>query len=210
MDGNILKPCPFCGGKIELVQHSTDSWGIQHNQNCPMQQTKAVTMAWRNKDLVIENINTRPIEDALMREVERLHRELHNFQMAYQYANAENGRVRLALMPILDSEDPVEEIEQLRAKAAELEEAQDRLRHRFTRCTFCGFTVNYDSEDGHAHAVEEMNRHALVCPADPRAALLEPLKRFVGMFTAKEVPTNAYVMDTVYLAKAAIAKIERA
>lgn len=73
--------------------------------------------------------------------------ELHNSKMALKYLHDENQRVRMALMPLLESEDPAEAIEQLKAKNTALKAAlakSDPLKRIYDEgipvlvCIHCG------------------------------------------------------------------------
>jgi hypothetical protein len=57
-----LKPCPFCGNEPEIWQHKGKAYAECDNLHCPMFEQDAIILtAW----------NTRPIEDALQKRIER-------------------------------------------------------------------------------------------------------------------------------------------
>jgi uncharacterized small protein (DUF1192 family) len=75
---------------------------------------------------------------ALREEIKRLNQELHNLNKAYEHERGENQRVRDALMPIFESEDPAEYVEKLRIQAHDadvkaLERRNDELQAEVER-----------------------------------------------------------------------------
>lgn len=104
-----IKHCPFC-----------DSEYPSHLPGC------ALIALLNNAEIKVSEWNSRPIEDALQVEigqlcneaerVKELSRELHNAKMQCKLLSEEIKRVRMALMPILDSEDPGEYVEKLVAR----------------------------------------------------------------------------------------------
>ena len=57
-------------------------------------------------------------------------------------------------------------------KIAELEAI---IAHRFSRCTWCGWTIDYTADTADI-AYSEANAHALTCKADPRNARIAALE----------------------------------
>jgi len=64
-----LKPCPFCGKPFEVLpsENMEDNWAYKHNSpDCPMDRNELTGWVWSAKDIMAQQFNTRPIENALL------------------------------------------------------------------------------------------------------------------------------------------------
>lgn len=73
-----LKPCPFCDGAAQLIHEDIWHWVQCSNPEC-------YTMPWKDLGVsgAVEVWNTRPIEDELRAEIERLKAELKKHRGIY-------------------------------------------------------------------------------------------------------------------------------
>ena len=73
-----LKNCPFCGHPFEIVYSDDyDGYMIVHPYNCPMETSESETgFVYESEEDAINQLNTRPIEDALQARIDELEKEL--------------------------------------------------------------------------------------------------------------------------------------
>lgn len=63
-----LKPCPFCGEPITIIEVN-GMYGIEHDQDCPLDQNPSARMVWPERARLVEEVNRRALEDALRAEL---------------------------------------------------------------------------------------------------------------------------------------------
>ena len=67
-----LKLCPFCGKPFEIQEIYNGNIFVKHNWGCLMSNAFHTSYGFTDKQRVIEEINTRPLEDALAAECDEL------------------------------------------------------------------------------------------------------------------------------------------
>lgn len=76
MTNEELKLCPFCGREFVPVLVNS-MWSYEHsNDGCPMQPNPTNHAVWLEKNYMIDELNQRPIDDALRARAERAEAEL--------------------------------------------------------------------------------------------------------------------------------------
>jgi hypothetical protein len=130
-----------------------------------------------------QKIWRRPTIEAVLRQVEL---DMHNLNVALKHEHEENQRVRMALMPSLESEDPAEAVEVMKTERDEsiasvrfLEEAlQSNLKEivlslsEVSTCSFCGQETS--------KTPDAMQAHMLICEKHP----MQKYKQFAERFAA--------------------------
>jgi hypothetical protein len=72
MNKTDLNPCPFCGKPFEVLpsENMEDHWAYKHNSpDCPMERNELTGWVWSAKDIMAQQFNARPAEDALRAEL---------------------------------------------------------------------------------------------------------------------------------------------
>ena len=73
-----LKPCPFCGMPFNIVEKDTNRYFIEHGNNCPIIFGTYSLWGFTDKEWLIKELNTRPIEDTLCKVLEVAMRTFDN------------------------------------------------------------------------------------------------------------------------------------
>lgn len=86
-----LKACPFCGSKDVVINTDNHDWYIFQCQRCEcIYQTSYGTLDKQAKSLSIKDWNSRPIENELRAENERLKAENQRYKDADTVREREN------------------------------------------------------------------------------------------------------------------------
>lgn len=76
-----LKACPFCGKPFVIIRSQTGGFMLKHTvENCPIYANGKTGPTYRVKKYLIDELNTRPLEDALQAEIDRLREALEEIR----------------------------------------------------------------------------------------------------------------------------------
>ena len=75
-----LKACPFCGKPFEIIESPMYGYMVRHNTGCAFYSDGETGSIYANKQELIDDLNRRPLEDALQAEIELLREALEEIR----------------------------------------------------------------------------------------------------------------------------------
>ena len=127
-----IRPCPLCGGKLEIVDSDIEFPDgdvlLRHiSPDCPFEADGENGQLW-SRDALVDLLNTRPIEDAQQKEIERLTAELAKLRKATEWIKVSER------LPEADKSMPWFSVEVLVLNGDEIERAWYHLKsHEWMR-----------------------------------------------------------------------------
>ncbi len=102
-----LKPCPFCGGKAEIEVDGMFRWVECKNEHCGASGKvfSFLVDAGNANNIVANNWNIRPIEDALRDRAEKAERELADVQEISEGGEIQKSFDRVEFNRLLEKYD---------------------------------------------------------------------------------------------------------
>jgi hypothetical protein len=164
---NKLFPCPHCGQEVTMSSRKITRGGRKvYNVHCENPDC-GLGVEMDSEESALFVWNNRPSEIKLQ------------------------ARINELTVEVDLSKSRIEGLEtDLSFYTGELYRVRELNKNRFTRCTYCGFRIDYYAEDGGDKAIDEMNRHALTCEKDPHNIEIKELRATIATLKNDIVTAN--------------------
>ena len=87
-----ITPCPFCGEDFKIVETTMGFFTATHISDCPMWNEAKNCQGYSDRQVLIEALNTRPIEKALYVRIDDLEKVVRWYADPKNYVNGVPGK----------------------------------------------------------------------------------------------------------------------